>query len=992
MKSPSLNYFPLEVHSSYSLGEGTIPLERLIALAKAAGLSQLSLSDTKAFYGLMFFVQKTQKAGLQPVVATRVEEGDFSVLLVARSMRGYSRLCYLLSQMHSEKNFSAREHLLSEASTDYVCVSRDEELLEKHPLAFVEINTCGKDSFVLYHESLKRGQQPVLIHPVYFEEADYELHRVLRSVHLCKTRSLLKDSDCRHPRAHWLDPAVVAERYAHFPKALENSLKIAEYARFDFQWGKTIFPGLGPGAYTRLKQLCLENIPRRYAQAGKKRLTQVKDRLMKELSIIRLKGFSDYFLVVKDIVEQSGRYTCGRGSGAASIVCYLLFITHVDPIEHQLYFERFLNEARMDPPDIDVDFAWDELDHIRARVFERYPGKVAMVSNHNHYSLKSSLHECARVYGVPEKDIMRITRFVREYYDRENDSWKSEAEAKTDANWEQVVQTASKVANLPRLLSLHCGGMVVTPKPIHYYVPIQINEQGKGWPQLQFEKDQTEDFGLVKIDVLGNRSLAVIRDCLKAIAENTGRHFDYAGLKALEDEAVRSCLESGGSIGVFYVESPATRQLLAKAGKCDFEHLTIYSSAVRPAANRHNQELIRRIQGEPWTYLLPELEEIFNHTYGIMIYQEQISQVAIAIADFSLAESGELRKIISNSKKKERLLQLKEKFYTRGLKNTYSQSVLDELWDMIESFAGYSFCKPHSASYALLSYKCCWAKVHYPAEFMAAVLSNQGGFYHPLAYISETRRLGIEVLLPDINYSRWAYRGNGAKMHIGFMSILGLKRKATEALVEEREKNGAFTGLLDCLKRCRLHFTDVEKLILASCFRHVEEYSPGQLLFIARRYFSMGGPQEDSLIPAASLEDSQFLDKLPDIPFPSREKQMLNEGSVFGFTCSEHPMSVLRQRLPEAVIPGCDIKAHLGKRITVAGLLVTSKTVPTKKNDLMKFISLEDESAIWECVLFNTAYEKCGKFLEHLKVYVAQGKVDEEFGVPIFNVERIWPY
>ncbi|KXK00105.1 MAG: DNA polymerase III subunit alpha, partial [Nitrospira sp. OLB3] len=472
--------------------------------------------------------------------------------------------------------------------------------------------------------------------------------------------------------------------------------------------------------------------------------TRVTQRIDTELAVIRDKGYAHYFLIVDEIVRQAPR-TCGRGSAAASIVSYCLGITHVDPIRHHLMFERFLNPGRHDPPDIDLDFPWDERPKILEWVFTHYGHKqAAMVANQNTLACRAALRELAKVYGLPAGEIgkalallHRRTDFVELTEGLTPKTW-AERACRTlglRSPWPDILFWSVQLQDHFRNLGLHPGGVVLVPDEIRRYVPVEIS--ASGLPVVQWEKDQTEDAGLVKIDLLGNRSLAVIRDALAAIQRNTGRAIDYATWDPISDTATRELIRRGDTMGCFYVESPATRLLLKKlwAGmppdrraQADvFEYLIVVSSLIRPAANVFTDEFVRRAHGRPYKSLHPLLDEVLVETHGIMVYQEDVMKVAVGLGGFSVEDADQLRKVLSKKHKARQLRDYRRQFYEGATVRGLRRSVIDDVWAMIMSFAGYSFCKPHSASYAQVSFKSAYLRAHYPAEFIAAVISNQGG-------------------------------------------------------------------------------------------------------------------------------------------------------------------------------------------------------------------------------------------------------------------------
>ncbi len=980
------SYLPLEIHSIYSFCEGTLKLSELITLAKASHLPYLCLADTNGFFGLIRFIQACQAADVKALVACRLTQGACRVLLIAKSMRGYAHISKLITDKNLQKDFDLEKALATSRLTDFVVITSSLSILQNPYLdAYAEVNVLRPDFGQVVTWAKEANKKMVLLQPVYFKDAeDFKTHQVLRAIYHRKNIWDLKPEDYQSPRASFLSPEGVKrdiqERYAYLPEAIAATQEIAEKCYFPFQLGELYFPVKGDRSYEILREMCVANIPKRYGK-----LTPiVQTRLVHELDMIRKKGFCDYFLVVEDIVRNAGRFTCGRGSGAASIVSFLLFITHVDPIEHKLYFERFLNEYRADPPDIDVDFAWDEKDRITQYVFDTYGERCAMVSNHITFSIRSALHEVAKLFGVPEKEIMEKTRHISWYYDKAKDHFidvnENKQKSDSESTWQEIIHHAVRLNGIPRHLGLHCGGTIVVPKPIGYYVPVQ--KSTKGFNSIQWEKDQAEDFGLVKIDLLGNRSLAVVRDTLNAVNANYGLTLKYEFLETLEDPKTKAAIKTGNTLGVFYVESPAMRQLQKKAQVGDYGHLVIHSSIIRPAANEFINEYLRRLHGEPWEPLVPEMRELLKETYGIMVYQEDISKVAVKLGGFHVGEGEELRKVISNARKEKRKLELKAKLFKNLALKGYGEDIALKLWEMIESFAGYSFCKPHSASYAQLSFKACYLKVHYPAEFMAAVVSNQGGFYCPSAYLAEARRLGIKVLKPDINLSERHFWGDRDRIVTGFMAIKHLSQQTIQAILQERTERGTFLGLQDFIKRTGVSLVDLKLLIKAGCFEQLEMAPRAKLLFLASRYVQS--------LELGALSSTGLETQVPTFAEDTLSEKMAMEIDCFGYILSQHPMLYYLKRfeLGRRVLAK-EIHRYAKRTIEVAGVLITTKTVQTVKSELMKFVTWEDETGLIECVLFPKVYEKYGKKLNHLSPYWIRGKVDVEFGVWILTVSEI---
>jgi error-prone DNA polymerase len=972
----------LENHSVYSLCEGTAFMSELAAHAKSRGEEYLAICDTNGFYGLVRFLQECRQEALKPIICARLQNNSFDGILVARNMRGYARICSLITGIHQRDDFNPRRKLLKKPIQDCFVITRDREMLSKKPEnVFAEINVLRKDYAKDYTYAKRIGVPPAFISPVYFlKKEHHHLHLLLRAISQNAKLSALAPGGIENRYAYPRDREEIASEYASLSDALRNTMLIARESQFDFPLGEPIFPKFCENSFGRLHNLCYENLEKRYPRVT----PPVLKRLEKELSIIERKGFADYFLVVHDFVKHSP-YTCGRGSAAASLVSYLLFITHVDPLSHNLFFERFLNEERPDPPDIDVDFPWDTRDDILAYIFARYTKKnTAMVSNHITFSSRSSVREVAKVYGIPEKEISNVTKNIGYYYNRTSDEFQEYAKHRESSPpFMEVFRDAVEIHGRPRHLSVHCGGVVITPRPIYYYIPVE--RALKGVNIIQLEKDQAEDFGFVKIDVLGNRSLAVVRDCLELIEKHYGERILYEEFNPLNDRRTIEMLSAGDTIGVFYVESPAMRQLQKKTGRGDYEHLVIHSSIIRPAANIYIREYVERLRGKPWEPLLPGMGEILKGSYGIMCYQEDITRIALQIADFPLGEADEIRKVILRRNRVRRKLELKDKFYTNLRRKGIGEEIIDRIWEMIESFSGYSFCKPHSASFALLSFKCCYLKAHYPAEFLGAVLKNQGGYYSPLAYISEARRMGIRVELPDINVSRKEYFGQGNTISMGFMQIKNLSTDIVKRLAQERTQRGHYGGLFDFMERTDAGLIDTAILIKAGCFRNVEQYNQPQLLFMAKSYFHRRERQEEDMLCDLNRYSARVTP--PPMRDISREQKLRIEQELFGFIASIHPMDYYRKFIDDqGVLPAVELGQHTGRTVKVAGILVTAKTVMTKKDELMQFISFEDETAIFETVFFPRVFKKNVLKLWHRAPYILTGRVDSEFGVISLNV------
>ena len=784
-------------------------------------------------------------------------------------------------------------------------------------------------------------------------------------------------------------------RFPNSLEAINNSTYLAERCKRDWSFVNTIFPYLSLKDTRRSNRILKEKVEAGVQKRYEKVTTEIQSRIDYELALITAKGFAPYFLVVEDIVKQT-RATIGRGSAAASIVSYCLMITQVDPIKYNLQFERFIHPERSNMPDIDVDFPWDERDNILDYVFKKYGNeRTGMVCSQVFMKPRSAIREVAKVYGLSNEEINTITKRIGWVASRRDLlNW-----VKTDARFENIeldetlemiLRESEKVVGAFRHPSVHPGGVVIVPDEIRKYVPVLTAP--KGVQIVEWEKDQVEDSGLLKIDILGNRSLAVVRDTIKQINLNYGeaatknRHLDYHKIQPIGDEKTAELMKGGKTMGVFYIESPATRQLLAKAGVVDFEHVVIYSSIIRPAANRFTNMMLERIRGKPWKIKHPDLD-FLKESYGIMVYEEQVSMVAQVMAGMGYAEAETLRKTMSRDSMQHLIKNWKNKFFLGAKKRGYEEELITEVWSMIRSFVGYSFCKPHSASFAMLSFTCAYLKSHFPAEFLAAVISNQGGFYSPFAYLSEARRFGVQILPPDVNRSWIEYRGQKNKIRMGFMSIRNLQKKTIKEILDER-KAGCFSSLDDFFMRVDPNLSDVMALTNAGCFSALAPELSHQEIAYRAAWFCLGENNTTQNSSVFRFESAQS--KLTQNDRLSKKDQCHLEIESFGFPISGHPLEPYFPIINSRVRKAKDLHKYIGRTIHLAGVYITRKETATVKNrEAMEFLTLEDETDIYECVLFPEAFQKYGDLLLWENLFILRGKVEESFGVISITIEKL---
>jgi len=1008
------SFIHLNVHSHYSRGWAIPTVEELCRAARDMGMTRLALTDTNSLHGLVFFVQAAKEYGIEPIVGSELlSEGRRAIALV-KTAQGYANLSRIVSARHCDKTFDLTR-ALKERREGLILISDNMKLLKalKRDGAedlFVEMSP-GYQMAACYAFSRRTGIPPVATNRVYLLGKDqFPLHRILRAVSLNGKVSRLAPEDICREHDFLQTPRAMADQFPHAPAAVANTLAIAEACLRDWDFNRLVFPCFekmdDQEAFDRLYRMTMEGCRRRYGEIT----PAVKQRVDHEMAIIRQKNFAHYFLVVADITRQARR-SCGRGSAAASIVSYALGITHVDPIRHRLFFERFLNPGRMDPPDIDVDFAWDERERIIDYVFARYGNRrAAMVANHNTFGARSAIREVAKAFGLTDREIGEVTkkigygwRLKKTRDDLFRDPKMRDVEFKKP--WDEILDAAVRLEDHFNHLGTHCGGMVVVPDEIRRYCPVEIS--ASGLQVLQWEKDSVEDAGLVKIDILGNRSLAMIRDALELVENNTGRRIDYADLNPIDDPGAVRVFYEGDTFGVFYFESPATRQVLTKVRQgIPFEEYlrmdhfllnVVVTSIIRPASNRSIHTWVSRLHGEPWEPPHPLLMPMLEETLGVMVFQEQLSQAAIHLAGFDPAEADTLRKVVSKKHREKKLRDFCARFVAGGRARGVTDTVIREVWEMMMGFDGYSFCKPHSASYTMVAYKSAFLRAHYPAEFMASVISNGGGYYSTFGYLSEARRMGLGILPPCLNQSEIKYTGKGREIRVGLMQLKDLCTDAVEAIVHERAKNGPFASFEDFLKRAGRHIRlqDARVLIKAGCFDAVAAgINRAGLMWEALRHFHNKEGEDRPLalfsapIPSAHLKESARTPE-EDRPYP-KELMWKHELETFGFILSTHPLHLYTDTLRRLnYVRAGDLHKAVGRRVTTVGWQITGKTVQTQDGEPMKFVSFEDPTGIYEAVLFPQAYHRFCHMLNAARPYLIKGRVQEEFGAVTLVVDWI---
>jgi error-prone DNA polymerase len=1008
----------LHVHTHFSFGIGVSGPDVLAVAAAERGFAALACTDTNGVYGAVEFQRACEATGVRPILGAHLVTDDEETVALATDERGWAALCRAITRIHwAVGRLSA---CLAPDRDGLILLSRDPTFLDRvlrlsGPRDLYAELCPGKERHAVFAAARRLGLPVVATNAVVAAHPeDWQRHRLLRAIHLNTTISALEQadrppdpltdrptvrpSDRLAPRDAWLRPIADLERqFPDCPEAIRAAEEIAERCRYRIPVGRVVAPRFADAtdAFQQLRTMAYEGAERRYGTVA----PVTHDRLEHELAIIGMKGFADYFLVVRDIVA-NGPTHCGRGSVANSIVSYCLGITHVEPLGAGLLFERFLNPERKDPPDIDLDFPWDERDHVLAYVFRRYPHpQAAMVANHNCFRLRGALREVAKVHGRPNGEIREVTRRI---------PWYEEAPLEellaTHPNfkaldlppsWQELARLAAPLVGMPRHLSLHPGGVVIVPTALTDYVPIERAVKTlDGHPDLtvpviQFEKDGAEDAGLIKIDLLGNRSLAVIRDAIAAVGANTGHRIDYTSSDPGDDEPTKALFRTGRTMGVFYTESPASRMLCAKSRADTFELLVLNTSIIRPASNRYIKVYLERLHGAPYEPLDPVLRDTLADTFGVMVYQEDVVNVCAAFAGMPLATADGLRKSLSKKRPAKALAGYAEEFFTGAARLGRDVDTAKRVWSMVMSFAGYSFCKGHSASYIQVAQHSCYLRAHYPAEFMAAVLGNGGGFYHPFAYVAEAMRMGLTVLPPDVNASEFRCTGRGREVRIGLQFVKELSVDGAERLLAAREDSplSHFRSLVDLRARTGLSPSDLRALIKVGALDSIAGgWTRPMMLWL------VDSTAECVRDPADRPGD--WFDHLPPTVPVLREygpeRRRREEHATLGFITDAHPMALHADELRRfRVCPSTELHRHVGEHVLAAGMLTTAKPVHTLKDEPMEFATFDDGHGLIETVLFPDVYRDRGHVLFDQGPFIFRGKVEEEFGAVTVTITRL---
>ncbi len=973
----------LNCHTYYSLRYGTFSEKTLLEIAQERGLNSLVLADINNTSGCLNFIRLSSEYGIKPIVGIDFRNGNDPCFVgIAKNNEGFQEMnSYLSHFLHQKKEIPKRAPKFKNVFVVYPFRVANEisvESLLPHEYIGIAVREIPQLRMSWW---LKHQEKLVILQTVTFRnKRDFNAHRLLRAIDNNSLLSKLPKTEEAHPEEKMLPKDELTSVFSEFPLLIQNTQHILDSCSVHFDFSENRKPQ-NQSVYTKsreedialLRKLTEDGLPYRY---GNEVTTQIKERIEKELDLIIKQDYVSYFLINWDIVnyaKRKGYFHIGRGSGANSIVAYLLGITDVDPIELDLYFERFINLYRKNPPDFDIDFSWRDRQDVTRYIFERF-NHVSLLATYNCFQYRGTVRELGKVFGLPKEEIDKLSsgKFLAN---------------RLDELALLVLKYGSLIQGFPNHLGIHAGGILISNSPLHSFSA--TNLPPKGFPTVQFDMVIAEDVGLYKFDILGQRGLAKIKEAVQIIQENQPEKadFDIHDVKTFKkDPKINALVAEAKCLGCFYVESPAMRMLLKKLRVDTYLGLVAASSIIRPGVSQSGmmrEYILRhrypeRIEKEAHPIML----QIMPETYGVMVYQEDVIKVAHLFAGLSLGEADVLRRGMSGKfRSRNEFEAVKQKFIDNCREKGYEDKVTFEIWRQTESFAGYAFAKGHSASYAVESYQSLFLKTYFPLEYMVAVINNGGGFYRKETYLHEIKMLGGTVHPPHINYSRGESVLKGKNVYLGLDTIHELSQSAITEILESR-KAGLFDGLAGFMERTAVSVSQAELLVRAGCFNDFDNNKRSLLWKLKLTY-------SPELVVKEQPKLFEFNHgkgfEIPSLNF-DKEEVAFDQLELFGFTLG-NPFDLMKEEQKEGV-KAMEMKYHINRKIEMYGYLVTVKSTKTVNKKRMQFGTfLDKDGEFIDTVHFPNTVEK---YLFRGKgVYKLYGKVTEEFDFLTLEVHRM---
>lgn len=1011
----------LNAHSYYSLLAGVPSPANLAQAAARHGHAALALSDHNRLTGAIEFYDACQNVGVKPLLGMQVRleavagrgKTGAPLVLLAMDMQGWGELCALSSAVLDETHGEdaplplelLREH---QAGLIALCGSWNvpgELLPAKHPLGALK-SLLGDRLYQALppengHAAVAQAQAFTLrlaaAWPVYFLQPEQaELQRVLAAMRLNTPVEHLPAGAVSPPNAYFPSDDEFRLQYAAHPEALEATDEIADRCNLELPLGQPHLPKIDlPSGQTPRRAL------RQRAYAGARRLypeitPEIETRLEHELEGIQASGYTPLFLIMEEIVSfarQADVPISSRGSAASSLVAHCLGITSPDPVALNLYFERFLNPARPNPPDVDTDLCSRRRDIVIRHVYEHYgPERVAMVATINRFRRRSALREVAKAYGLDPRQIKTMVDTLPYRYwgspgtlpAKSPEPYADLKSKYTDERHRRIFRQAEAILGAPHHLSIHPGGVVITAGPLHELVPTQFSS--KGVTITQFDLGGVQRMGLVKIDLLGIRGLTVLGDVADQLRRRDpamgGTRLDVLESIPDHDPETAETVRHGRTIGCFQIESPGMRATLKEVQAGNTADVMVALALFRPGplTGGLKDAFVRRHLGqEPVSHLHPALAPLLEETHGVILYQEQVLRIAHELAGFSLAESDLLRRAMSHFDPGKQMETLKQKFI-RGTdeRSGIPPDVSEKLWDLMAAFAGYGFPKAHSASYAVTAWRSAWCKTHYPAEFMAAVLANWGGYYNQETYLLEARRLGLTVRPPHINYSlvqfSVSYIGGEPQLFMGLDQLRDLTRETQRRILRQRP----FDSLADFLTRVYPRKGEARNLIEVGALEGL-----GSIPALLNEFES--GPWKRGQLPLFGVDADPVEDWAQD-------RKALAQQRLLGVSLVEHPLDAYAEQIAAArAISTVEAAGRVNQEVRVAGLRQTWRRIQMSRGGYLYFMDLGDLEGTIRVMINEKVYARSRGQLAGKAPVLVEGRLElpQDAVEPILNASRI---
>ncbi|HEY5159317.1 MAG TPA: DNA polymerase III subunit alpha [Anaerolineales bacterium] len=1005
-------FIHLTTHSAYSLQEGLPLPSELAQAARAAGMPALGLTDHRLLSGAVEFVKTCKEAGVQPVLGLEIDLESGPLSLLAMSLEGWSSLCRLSSALAlgAAPEAACPFDLLASYSADLIALRSEQGDRPQERLgALKEIFpdrlyvSLQAPASALQHSMLahKIGLPTVVAHPLYYLKSEQAaLQRTLTAIRLNRPLDRLPPDAAAPPGAYFISPGEMESRYPHFPAALAATGEIAVRCKFDLPLGVAHMPTVPlPDGLTASELL------RRKAEEGARRLygrilPAVRERLDHELDVIARMGYEPIFLIVEELLNfarQTGVPFSSRGSAASSLVAHCLGITSPDPLRLDLYFERFLNPARKTPPDIDTDLCSRRRDGVIQHVFDTYGAEhVAMVGTINRFRPRSALGEVAKAHGMAADRVRELTGQLPYGFWARMEAGEEAAEppspfaelrsAHPSPAFQRIFAEAEALFKLPRHLSVHAGGVIVTPGVLTDLVPV-MRSGGKGVAITQFDLEAVEELGLVKIDLLGIRGLTVLGDVAEFIHRSQPGEYSNP-LAVLEstpgvDTETSDRVEGGGTIGCFQIESPGMRATLREIHARSPDDIMAALALYRPGplSGGLKDAFVRRFKGEePVQHLHPVLAPLLEETFGVILYQEQVLRIAHELAGFSLAEADLLRRAMSHFDPGKQMQLLQQKFVAQAqARSGVPPETGERVWELMAAFAGYGFPKAHAASYAQVAWRSAWCKTHFPGEFMAAVLANWGGYYSQRVYLSEARRLGLAIRPPHVNYAggNFSYAPGPQGKKVLFMGLDQVK-DLTRHTIERIQRGQPYRSLEDFLARVDPRPQEAADLARVGALEGFGTI-PAILRLVEAGSWRLGQPSLFEWQDPAG----------EDWPL---EQKVTAQQALLGVSLEAHPLELVVDRILAAgAISTVEAAGRIGQRVTVAGLHQSGHRSRTARGEAMMFFTLEDLSGMLDVVLFPDAYRRAREVIHSSGPLLVSGVVEMDAGrgEPLLRAEKV---